>query len=162
MHDAEYVLDDQRVLEHLQVARQRIERLLLVGELALVLMLFTNLNRLDGDNRAAQCVSEAGPAAPLGLRDANANRPLCYRPIHMDCPSCTRADPYGCPAARASRPRLDVRLPREGTTPPSRPALPMAGNPDDTQPTAPPVYTIRRGRTRFEPRHHHEVDYPYE
>ena len=37
MHDAEYVLDDQRVLEHLQVARQRIERLLLVGELALVL-----------------------------------------------------------------------------------------------------------------------------
>ncbi len=37
LHDAEYVLDDQRVLEHLQVPRQRIERPLLVGELVLVI-----------------------------------------------------------------------------------------------------------------------------
>ncbi len=37
VHDAEHVLHDHHVLEHLQVPRQRIERLLLVGELDLIL-----------------------------------------------------------------------------------------------------------------------------
>ncbi len=58
VHDTEHVLHDHHVLEHLQVTGQRIERLLLVGELVFVLMLFTDLDWFDGDNRAAQVLGQ--------------------------------------------------------------------------------------------------------